>query len=90
MMAAGIGGLTTLRLALREMCSLRGEPPQEDPVKALERKLVGLTGNDFFPTPVAVADRMVELAGLRPKHFVLEPSAGSGRQASLVWLAGPG
>lgn len=33
----------------------------------------------LFPTPPALARRMVELADVRPGHRVLEPSAGTGR-----------
>lgn len=32
----------------------------------------------FFPTPVAVAHRMVHLAGIQTDHRVLEPSCGNG------------
>jgi tRNA G10 N-methylase Trm11 len=33
----------------------------------------------LFPTPPELADRMVELADIRPGQQVLEPSAGTGR-----------
>lgn len=33
---------------------------------------------DFFPTPPALADRIVEAAGIQPGDRVLEPSAGEG------------
>ena len=33
----------------------------------------------LFPTPPDIARQMVELAGVRPGHRVLEPSAGTGR-----------
>lgn len=38
----------------------------------------------FFPTPAALADRLVALAELRPGHRVLEPSAGRGAIALAV------
>lgn len=33
---------------------------------------------NFFPSPPAVVDRLMELAGVEPSHWVLEPSAGRG------------
>lgn len=36
------------------------------------------TDGDFFPTPPALAARVVALADIQPGHFVLEPSAGEG------------
>lgn len=41
---------------------------------------------DFFPTPPAVVERLVELAEIEPGHAVLEPSAGEG--AIVQALAG--
>jgi predicted RNA methylase len=38
----------------------------------------------FFETPAALADRMVELARIRPGYMVLEPSAGNGRIADAI------
>lgn len=32
----------------------------------------------FYPTPASLAERMVKLARIGPKHTVLEPSAGDG------------
>ena len=34
--------------------------------------------DQLFPTPPPLARRMVALADIRPEHFVLEPSAGTG------------
>lgn len=42
----------------------------------------------YFPTPVAVVQRVIELADLRPGLEVLEPSAGSGAIASAAATAG--
>src|SRR5581483_9867401 len=39
---------------------------------------------DFFPTPRALADRLVELAQIEPGQLVLEPSAGRGAIADAV------
>lgn len=33
--------------------------------------------NQFFPTPIAVCQRMIELAELNSESVILEPSAGS-------------
>ncbi len=41
----------------------------------------------LFPTPVALAERMVELADLKPTDRVLEPSAGTG---VILKAIGPG
>lgn len=37
------------------------------------------TADQLFPTPRPIAERMARMAGLRPGHLVLEPSAGTGR-----------
>ena len=37
-----------------------------------------VTAPQLFPTPPQLAERMVELADIRPGHSVLEPSAGTG------------
>ncbi|MGA7743870.1 MAG: DUF3560 domain-containing protein [Polyangia bacterium] len=44
----------------------------------------------LFPTPPALADRMVELAGIRAGDRVLEPSAGTGNLAKAIRSAVPG
>lgn len=54
------------------------EPTREMKVKALERKLIGVKVDGFFPTPPALADRVVEEADIREGDLVLEPSAGKG------------
>ena len=41
----------------------------------------------FFPTPAALADRVVALAGIRRGDLVLEPSAGRGALADAVMRA---
>ncbi len=57
-----------------------------DPVKILEAKLVGQKGIgvDFFPTPVSVCERMIEMADLCDFHTVLEPSAGNGNICDAI------
>ena len=46
------------------------------------------TARDFFPTPAPLADRLVELAGIKPGAVVLEPSAGGGNIVAAVLEAG--
>lgn len=45
-------------------------------VKAPPPKVIVV--DQLFPTPPPLARRMVALADIRPEHFVLEPSAGTG------------
>lgn len=46
---------------------------------ALKAGVARTSAPQLFPTPPALARRMVELADVRPGHRVLEPSAGTGR-----------
>lgn len=68
------------REAMREYLASREAPKGEDRVRKLERDLAGRkdVGNDFFPTPPAVVDRLIEQADIGPGMRVLEPSAGKG------------
>lgn len=43
----------------------------------------------FFQTPAELAERMVQLANIQPKDFVLEPSAGLGAIVNQIWRAHP-
>jgi protein-L-isoaspartate O-methyltransferase len=43
----------------------------------------------FFPTPPALAARVVQLAGIKPIHAVLEPSAGTGALLAALPLPWP-
>lgn len=86
-------GITTdgeLRQALVEYMQYRGGARSEDPVKRMERELAGRKdiGHDFFPTPPALAQRLVQEAGIEPGMKVLEPSAGKGDLADLARRAG--
>lgn len=67
-----------LRAALREYVPLKGRVDAEDPVKRMERNLIGKDIPGFFPTPRAAVDRMLDAADIRPGQKVLEPSAGKG------------
>lgn len=44
----------------------------------LSGEITPLSKNGYFPTPKALADRLVELADLKRGQRILEPSAGSG------------
>lgn len=67
-----------LRLALTEYLMFRGGHRSEDPITKAERDLVGHKGVDFFPTPPAVVDALLQEADLQEGMRVLEPSAGKG------------
>ena len=85
----GIANDGDLRSALREYLQYRGARKQESPIARLERELVGQKpGIDFFPTPKALADRLVQEADIRPGMRVLEPSAGKGDLADAARDAG--
>lgn len=60
-----------------------------DPTERLDQAIVSgeistAKETGFFPTPIALAKRLVELADVRPGMHVLEPSAGTGRIAAAV------
>ena len=55
---------------------------KSDPTELL-REIINGYGNikkhyQFFATPPALADKLVELADIKPEHIILEPSAGQG------------
>lgn len=85
----GITNNEQLRAALNEYLSYRGEKRAENPVKKLERAIIGKkVGIDFFPTPSAQAQKMIALAGIKQGDRVLEPSAGNGNIADAAAAAG--
>lgn len=65
-----------------------------DPAEKIEQVLatgeVTVAKSDlcFFPTPVALAKRLVQATGVDVGHRALEPSAGSGRIVDALLLAG--
>ena len=65
--------------AKREAPAVAAERPAER-----EAPLTVDARTECFPTPVAVAERMIEAAGLQPDMTVLEPSAGTGAIAARV------
>ncbi len=78
------------RVAIQEYVSLLQNPEPADKVKQLERSMVGRAkdGLDFFPTPAAQADEMIETADIKEGMDVLEPSAGMGHIADQLRQAG--
>lgn len=79
-----------LRAAIHEFIGLRDAPKEADKIKQLERSMVGRQhdGLDFFPTPSAIVDTMIEAAEITPGMHVLEPSAGWGHIADQIRDAG--
>jgi phospholipid N-methyltransferase len=85
-------GITTdeqLRSAIRELDSLRVEKQKEDPLKKLERDLIGKKIEGYFPTPKELVEQMLDYADIQPGHRVLEPSAGKGNIAQEIKAAAP-
>lgn len=80
----GITDLPTLIEALKEYCLYCSNTPKEDPIKKLERELIGCKIRGFFPTPKRVAERMLQLANIEPSMTVIEGSAGKGSIADLI------
>lgn len=86
-------GLTTpalLKAALFEFLALRPgsilSPEQEakQKVKEIERQFIGKKIPGFFPTPVELAESVIDLAEIKPGNTILEPSAGLGHIAELL------
>lgn len=86
----GLKSIQQLRAALREYLPFRSDEEKEDPIKAMERALIGepFRGRDFFPTPLDLAERMVRRAGIQPGQRILEPQAGIGHIAQVIREAG--
>ncbi|ARV58058.1 hypothetical protein BZZ01_04895 [Nostocales cyanobacterium HT-58-2] len=81
---AGITSAPELRVALREYLNYRGKGKDIDPIKRLERDLVGTKIAGYFPTPDRLADHVIETADIKPGMKVLEPSAGKGSLVDAV------
>lgn len=87
----GVRRVEHLRAVLREYmrCLPGATSDLASQVRAAELALVGRqVGVDFFPTPKALARRMVEMAGVRPGMRALEPQAGAGAIADELRAAG--
>ena len=80
----GINNTKELKAALLEFIGLSGKKKQADPIKELERELVGNKIPGFFPTPKPVVSRMLDEADIQQGMKVLEPSAGKGNIADAV------
>lgn len=82
----GIKDLHTLIKALEEYFQYRSNQIQEDPVKRLERELIGVKIPNYFPTPKKIIEKMLDLAGIDSQENlkILEPSAGSGHLADEI------
>lgn len=80
----GINSPEELRTALREYLGYRGAKKNADPIKKLERDLVGVKIDGYFPTPDKLAVDMADRLDVKPGHRVLEPSAGKGSLADAV------
>lgn len=82
----GIYDPASFRSMLREYLSHRSKEKGVDPIKQLERSMIGRSndGLDFFPTPRNVVEEMINLADIRPEMKVLEPSAGMGHIADVL------
>lgn len=80
----GLNNIKDLKAALSELVELRSETKKEDPVKAMERDLLGTKIPGFFPTRKPVVDRMILEAEIEDGMTVLEPSAGIGNIADGI------
>ncbi len=78
-------------VALRQLAGLAAEDPetirQRTVADKLDRvNLLNIPG--YFPMPPAVVEEMLRWADIRPGHYVLEPSAGTGNLADAARDAG--
>jgi phospholipid N-methyltransferase len=85
----GISTGEQLRAAIRELESMREAVNKPDPVKTLERALVGKKIPGFFPTPKPLVEQMIDFADIKAGHQVLEPSAGKGDIANEISNSAP-
>lgn len=85
----GISTGEQLRAAIRELDSLREAKRKEDPIKKIERDLIGKKIEGFFPTPTTLVDKMIDYSDIQPGHEVLEPSAGKGNIAVQIKVSAP-
>lgn len=84
----GFTNLSELKEGLRELVNVRAGTKEEDPIKAMERELIGTKIPGFFPTREPVVNRMIEEADIEEGMDVLEPSAGMGNIAEGIRSAG--
>jgi hypothetical protein len=79
-----------LRAALREYLEYRKAHTKPNPIKEMERDLIGRNIPGYFPTPRPLVERMLELAQIEAETKVLEPSAGKGNIADMIRQEYPG
>lgn len=85
----GISTPEQLRAACREFLQYRSVKQAVNKAVELERALIGKkVGIDFFPTPKALARRMVQIANVRAGQLGAEPQAGNGNIAEAIREAG--
>lgn len=81
----GLTDTPTLRAALREYLPLRVDTPKANPIKEMERELIGCKIDGYFPTPVDIVEQMLDLADISSDELsILEPQAGKGNIADLI------
>lgn len=88
---AGIRSIGQLQAAIAALKFLHIAPtadPKQEQISQLERKLIGCDIPGYFPTPPAIVQQMIQLAGIYPGLRVLEPSAGKGDITDAIRAAG--
>ncbi|HEY9765263.1 MAG TPA: methyltransferase [Chroococcales cyanobacterium] len=82
--AMGIHDEANLKNALVEYLRHRSDGSRPDPIKAMERELIGTKIPGYFPTPRGTVEKMLDAADIQSGHKVLEPSAGKGNIADAI------
>lgn len=80
----GLCDLSVLKEALKEYLQYRSNQAKEDPIKRMERDLIGVKIPSYFPTPKELIEKMLDLAKIEAGMKVLEPSAGVGHIADQI------
>lgn len=88
--AMGIMNLPALRHVLRALLPYFASADKPDPLVQAERSLLGLDIPGYFPTPIVMVNKMVQLAEMRQDedYRILEPSAGKGNIADVLAAMG--
>lgn len=90
LLAMGLGDTPALQAAIGQyLACCRTDKKQASPLEVALRSIATLDAPGYFPTPRAVAARVVELANIPDNARVLEPSAGKGDLADAVRRAVP-
>jgi hypothetical protein len=80
----GLCDLGVLKEALKEYLQYRSNQAKEDPIKRMERDLIGIKIPNYFPTPKELIEKMLDWAKIEVSMKVLEPSAGTGHIADQI------